>query len=117
MTEKEFEKKVKKFLSDQGCWMLKTWSNGVQREGVPDLLVCCNGYFLGVELKNETGKPSELQLWNIKQIGQSGGIGIVLYPDKFKMFKELINTLLVDDDLEVSWWKKNQNIFYREKNT
>ena len=53
MAEKQFEKKVKAFLDEQGVWWLKTWSNGIQREGVPDLLVCCNGYFIGVELKNE----------------------------------------------------------------
>lgn len=93
MTEKQFENKVKKFLKEQGCWVLKTWSNGVQRKGVPDLLVCCNGYFLGVELKNETGKPSELQLWNIEEIKKSGGIAMVLYPDQFQKFKRLIGCL------------------------
>lgn len=89
--EKHFENKVKKFLKDQNCWVLKTWSNGVQRSGVPDLLVCCNGYFLGVELKAENGKPSELQLWNIEKIRESGGIAIVLYPDQFESFKEFID--------------------------
>lgn len=93
MTEKQFEEKVKAFLKKSGCWYLKTWSNGIQRQGVPDLLVCCNGYFLGVELKNETGKPSELQLWNIAKIRESGGIGIVLYPDQFKEFAECIMNL------------------------
>lgn len=91
--EKNFENKVKKFLKEQNCWVLKTWSNGVQRSGVPDLLVCCNGYFLGVELKAENGKPSELQLWNIDKIRESGGIAIVLYPNQFEDFKELIQSL------------------------
>jgi len=93
MREKAFETKVKKFLKDQNCWVLKTWSNGVQRSGVPDLLVCCNGYFLGVELKNETGKPSELQLWNIDEIRKAGGIAIVLYPNQFAEFQDLIRQL------------------------
>lgn len=88
--EKRFEEKVKKFLKEQGCWILKTWSNGVQRSGVPDLLVCCNGYFVGVELKAENGKPSELQLWNIDKIREAAGIAIVLYPDQFKAFQDLI---------------------------
>lgn len=94
MTEKQFENKVKSYLKDLGCWVLKTWSNGVQREGVPDLLVCCNGYFLAIELKAETGKPSDLQLWNIDKIRKAGGIGIVLYPYQFDQFKELIYCLL-----------------------
>lgn len=88
--EKNFENKVKAFLNEQNCWLLKTWSNGVQRSGVPDLLICCNGYFIGVELKAPNGKPSELQLWNIEKIREAGGIAIVLYPDQFKPFKDLI---------------------------
>ena len=93
MREKAFEEKVKIFLKEQGCWVLKTWSNGVQRSGVPDLLVCCNGYFVGVELKAEKGKPSELQLWNIEKIREAGGIAIVLYPDGFEEFKDWIKLL------------------------
>ncbi len=57
MTEKQFEKKVKQFLTDQGCWMLITWSNGVQREGVPDLLDRCKGLFLGIDLKAANRTP------------------------------------------------------------
>lgn len=92
-SEKAFEIQVKQFLIDRGCWVLKTWSNGIQREGVPDLLVCCNGYFLAVELKAEKGRPSALQIWNIAQIRASGGIALVLYPDQFDSFKRLVDEL------------------------
>lgn len=90
MKEKDFEKQVKLFLSDHGCWHLKTWSNGVQREGIPDLLICCNGYFIGAELKAEKGKPSSLQKRSINQINAAGGFAFTLYPDQFDDFKELI---------------------------
>lgn len=93
MTEKAFENKVKDFLKQKNCWVLKTWSNGVQRSGIPDLLVCCNGYFLGIELKAQNGRPSELQLWNVKKIRESKGIAIVLYPNQFDRFKEMICNL------------------------
>jgi hypothetical protein len=98
MKEKQFEKQVKDFLKKRGCWVLKTWSNGVQRSGVPDLLVSCNGFFIGIELKAEKGVPSELQLWNIAKIRQSGGIGIVLYPDQFEQFKCMINYIKCEFD-------------------
>lgn len=88
--EKTFENKIKKFLKKKGCWVLKTWSNGVQRSGIPDLLVCCNGVFLGIEVKAENGKPTELQLWNIEEIKKSGGLAMVLYPKDFENFKKLI---------------------------
>ena len=92
--EKQFENKVKAYLKSKGCWVLKTWSNGIQREGVPDLLVCCNGYFLGIELKAETGHPTRLQVWNVNQIRKAGGVAIVLYPDKFEELQQLIEQLL-----------------------
>lgn len=94
ISEKRFEMQVKQFLRSKGCWVLKTWSNGVQRDGVPDLLVCCNGYFLGVELKAQHGMPSELQKWNIDEIRKAAGIGIILYPDHFEAFKALVELLL-----------------------
>lgn len=111
MKEKQFETQVKAFLKDSGCWFLKTWSNGVQREGVPDLLVCCNGLFIGVELKAPKGKPSALQLWNIDQIRLAGGIAMVLYPDQFEQFKHMI-TLLRQGNPNT---KKAQYIFDRKE--
>lgn len=94
MTEKQFERKVKQYLDDLGIWYLKTWSNGVQREGIPDLLVCCNGYFMGIELKAAAGKPSALQKWNVKNIRASNGIALVLYPDQFDAFKRMIELIM-----------------------
>ena len=91
--EKQFENKVKAFLKEQGCWILKTWSNGIQRSGVPDLLVCCNGHFIGIELKGPRGKPSELQLWNLKKIEEAGGFAWLLYPSGFDNFKNFIDCL------------------------
>lgn len=92
--EKNFENRVKKFLKDEGCWTLKTWGGGLQRSGIPDLLVCCNGFFIGVELKAPKGKPSDLQLWNLMKIDDAGGFGWLLYPDKFDDFKEFIRNLV-----------------------
>ena len=92
--EKNFENKIKKFLKDENCWFVKYWA-GAQftKEGIPDLLICCNGHFIGCEVKAEKGKPSELQLYNIKKIQEAGGIAMVLYPNQFNEFKDLIHKL------------------------
>lgn len=89
-SEKVFEKKVKAFLREQGAYYLKTWSNGVQRRGVPDLLCCINGYFVGAELKADDGEPSELQLKNVEWIRKAGGFAMVLYPSAFERFKQFV---------------------------
>ena len=88
--EKKFEMQIRKHLESLGAWILKTYSNGVQRAGVPDLLCCVNGYFVAIEVKSEKGKPSALQIWNIEKIREAGGIAIVLYPKDFDNFKSMM---------------------------
>ena len=112
-SEKQFENQVKTFLKNKGCWVLKTWSNGIQREGVPDLLVCCNGCFLGIELKAETGHPSDLQLWNIDQIRESGGIAMVLYPTQFVAFRHMVEDIMHNPDNIKNWYMAQERTFER----
>lgn len=92
--EKNFETKVKNFLKSEGAWFIKYWGGAAfTKSGIPDLLVCLNGLFMGVELKATHGKPSELQLHTLKQIDEAGGIALLLYPKDFRMFKDLVYTI------------------------
>ena len=85
--EKNFENKVKRYLKEQGCYFIKYWGGAAYtKSGVPDLLVCCNGHFVGIEVKAEKGKPSELQIYNLRRIDESGGYAILLYPKDFEKF-------------------------------
>ncbi len=61
------------------------------------MLVCCGGRFLGVEIKAPNGKPSELQLYNLKKIDEAGGFGILLYPDHFELFKNFVDCIIYGD--------------------
>lgn len=45
-------------------------------------MICCNGHFIGAEIKAENGKPSELQLYHLEEIWKAGGIGVLLIPTK-----------------------------------
>ena len=92
--EKNFENKIKKFLEENGCWYVKFFANAYTKVGVPDILACVNGHFVGIEVKAPNGKPSKLQLYNIDQIKKSGGIAMVLYPKDFDSFKNIIFELL-----------------------
>lgn len=107
--EKNFENRVKAFLKERGCWNLKTWGGGLQRSGIPDLLVCCNGWFVGVELKAPNGRPSELQLWNLVKIDDAGGFGWLLCPKDFEAFKEFIEAIQSGDT------KKADEIYFNLK--
>lgn len=85
--EKTFENKVKLYLKQKGAYFIKTHGDRFSKVGVPDLIVCYKGLFIGIELKAPNGKPSELQLYNLREIEKSGGISYLLYPKDFKDFK------------------------------
>lgn len=91
--EKVFENRIKRYIKEQGGYCVKYWGGAFTQAGVPDLLICINGYFLGVEVKAEKGRPSQLQLLNIEEIKKAGGIAMVLYPKGFEEFKKLIQGL------------------------
>lgn len=89
--EKTFENKIKKFLEAEGAWFIKYWAGSqFTKAGIPDILACVNGYFVAVEVKAQNGRPSELQLHNIRKIRQAGGFAVVLYPSAFNDFKQFI---------------------------
>jgi len=90
MKEKPFETQIRKFLDIEGCYCFKVWGGGFQQAGIPDLLICVNGYFVAVEVKGDKGKPSELQRYNIGKIKKAGGVAMILYPKDFEEFKQLI---------------------------
>ena len=94
MNEKQFETKIKKYLKDKGCWYFKVWGGGFQKAGIPDLICCINGHFVAIEVKGPNGKPTELQKWNLRKIKESKGIGVILYPEDWEDFKDLVNNLL-----------------------
>ena len=87
-SEKTFENKVKLYLKQKGAYFIKTHGDRFSKVGVPDLIVCYKGLFIGIELKAPNGKPSELQLYNLREIEKSGGISYLLYPKDFKKFKK-----------------------------
>lgn len=109
-SEKLFENKVKKWLQSVGIyaagtpsnhmsaeqcgWFFKVWGGGMQKSGIPDLLLCVNGLFVSIELKGEAGKSSDLQRMNTARVNQSNGIGIILYPAGFEEFQKIIKGVI-----------------------
>lgn len=89
--EKLFENKIKEFLKEQNAWFIKYWAGSrFTKEGIPDILCCINGHFVAVEVKSQTGRPSPLQLHNIRKIREAGGFAFVLYPSGYEKFKEFV---------------------------
>lgn len=77
MREKSIETNIKKYLKSKGAYYVKYFGNSFSQAGVPDILACYKGKFLGIEVKNEKGKTSPLQDANILAIKKAGGISFV----------------------------------------
>jgi Holliday junction resolvase len=77
MKEQGYQSKLIKYLESNGAYVAKIVSAG--KKGVPDLLVCYKGQFIGIEVKTPTTRSntSELQKYNLKKIKEAGGYGIV----------------------------------------
>lgn len=91
--EKKFETKIKCYLTEIDVFHLKFFANAFTPRGIPDLLCCIRGRFLGIEVKAENGRASELQIYNIKRIISSGGYALIVKPSQFDKLKKFCETL------------------------
>jgi len=90
MREQQIQAKIQKYLQGQGYYVVNVMK--ASRSGVPDLLVCIEGTFVGLEVKTDIGRPTELQKYNIAQINDAGGIAGVVR--SVKDVEELIKDIV-----------------------
>lgn len=79
MKEKTIENQIKRYLDRLGCWYMKVHGSAFQKAGVPDLIACIGGRFVGIEIKRPGGKLSALQQLQIDEINRNGGCAFVAY--------------------------------------
>lgn len=108
--EKNFENRVKAFLTMHGCWFVKYWGGGeFTTAGVPDILVCCKGRFIGLEIKAPNGRPSALQIRSLKKIHDAGGCAVLLYPKNYDFFQRLIESMKNGNTFESEQFEHHLN--------
>lgn len=106
MKETPFKRKIEKLLEEKNAWFIKYWAGAkYTREGIPDILACVYGRFYGLELKGDGGAPKILQLVNLRDIRNAGGIGLLLYPNDLKKFKAFIEDPTLPVNFE--WYRDN----------
>lgn len=79
MLEKDIVNNIRKYLKTvPGCFFWKEHGGMYGTAGIPDIILCFNGRFIALEVKNETGKPTDLQKNTIKKIRAAGGTAEVV---------------------------------------
>ena len=79
--EAKVKKKVVDILKAAGAYYFFPATGGFGRSGVPDIIVCRNGAFIGIECKAGSNKPTALQENELKKIRAAGGNAFVVNED------------------------------------
>ena len=75
MREKVIENRIKQALTSLGhnCWFFKHAAGAAMKVGIPDIICCIKGKFVGIEVKQEHGHQSAAQKVTCKNIQAAGG--------------------------------------------
>jgi Holliday junction resolvase len=79
--EGKVKDKIKKILKANGIYYAMPHGAGYGNAGVPDFLCCVKGTFLAIEAKAKGGKPTALQVKNMQEINDAGGVALVVDED------------------------------------
>ena len=89
--EKKVKDKVVKLLKEAGVYYFYASTHGFGRSGVPDLVCCLQGKFVGIECKAGKNKPTPLQEKEMAAIRAAGGTTLVVNEENINDVKELLN--------------------------
>lgn len=91
--EAKVKKQVKKILDDIGAYHFFPMSGGFGRSGVPDIIACYKGKFIGIECKAGKNETTLLQKHNIKEIQRNQGLAIVVNEDNIEALLALVKEI------------------------
>lgn len=88
--EKKVKDKVVAQLKELGAYYFYPVTGGWGNSGVPDIVVCHRGRFVGIECKAGKNKPTKLQELNLKKIKDAGGIALVVNEENVSDVKHIL---------------------------
>ena len=96
--EKKVKKAVSNILDIYGAYYFSPMSGGFGRSGVPDIVACYKGRFIGIECKAGNNKPTELQKKEIAKIQTAQGSAIVVNEDNLDLVQDVLK--FIDGELK-----------------
>lgn len=76
--EKKVKIKVCEILKAHDCYYFYASTGGYGASGIPDIIACYKGLFLGIECKANGNKATALQNKHLTLIKQAGGFSVVI---------------------------------------
>ena len=97
--EKKVKDAVKKILNAHSAYYFSPVTGGFGTSGVPDIIACIKGKFVGIETKAGKGKPTALQEKNLMNIMNTGGIAILVNEHGIETLKMFFDTGIPDEGM------------------
>ena len=94
VSEKWVKAQVVKMLKELEAYYFYPVASGYMRTGVPDIVVCYNSHFLGIECKANGNKTTEIQDRNLIAIKKNGGIALVVDENNLDELKEMLHGMV-----------------------
>jgi len=91
--EKWVKAQVVKMLKDNKAYYFYPVANGYMSSGVPDIVACVNGKFVGIECKAGDNQPTALQTKNLLDIANAGGTATVINENSLDELRKLLEEL------------------------
>lgn len=88
------KKKVTTILKALGAYYFYPVTGGYGRSGVPDIICCLNGKFIGIECKAGDNRATTLQLKNIEDIQAAGGFAFIVNEDNIDSLERVLKTMI-----------------------
>ena len=91
--EKIIKDKVVAILKSEGVYYFFPATHGYGRSGVPDIIACVNGHFLGIECKAGGNKPTVLQERELTAIRDNGGVAVVVDEMNWDITRDIVRRM------------------------
>jgi Holliday junction resolvase len=91
--EKKVKDQVTKLLDTKNAYWFYPVMGGYGSSGVPDIVACYRGIFVGIECKAGTNIPTALQIKNLNQISQAGGYSAVINETNLDELQGIFNRI------------------------
>ena len=77
--ETPLQERIQALIRRKGGYVIKQHGDMISEPGIPDLLACYRGIFLGIEVKVDNNTPSPQQGIHCRNIWKADGIAAVVW--------------------------------------
>lgn len=92
-SEANVKNRIKKILDEHNVYHFSPYQAGMGRAGIPDIIACYKGQFIGIEAKAGKGTTTALQDRELAKINAAGGQALVVNELNINVLEELLKLI------------------------